>query len=554
MSGAVDRLHCRAGASSPPTSPAHRPAALRTPTALKKQATPKSPRNLDKHLFEAGQQCQKRLWLDYHEPVETESPSTRRAMSEVGQQLLTLARSVFPKGVAVVGKTIAKAAEATKEQIAAATPVLFGATFVADGIEVQSDILVLHKDGQVDLYEVKSGTKVKHRYVNDLALQVHVVEQCGLVVRAAFLLHVNPKYVHKEGADFPPMQLLRSADITTKVRKQVEQVRVRLPHFRTAVADDAVLALPMGTYCSIPFPCPHLARCRKEGPALPLRELPELTRAQELELHKEGVEDLASLDQKRPGLTFKQRRTLACLQEGKPIVEPFVREELRQCAQPLHFLAIGTLTEPLPRFEGQRPWRQVPYVWAVHTLHKDGRIEIASFAHADKTDPRPEFAATLGKHLEIGGSLLVWNDESLEGLRALLEDLPTAKASVRAIVGRQHFDLMKLLDSGVFHPKLRGHEVLATSVAAILEDESARKQPLQNEDELREALEKACAPRVRSATKEKIAADLKAAFTWQSEQLLKLYRTLAGVEAQPAKPAAPAPKPQKALPKPLPKP
>ena len=523
-------------------------------TALKK-APPKQPRNLDKHLFESGQQCQKRLWLDYHEPATDEQPSTRRAMAEVGQQLLTLARSVFPKGVAIEAKTMVKAAAETKEQLAAGTPVLFGASFVADGVEVVSDILVQHKDGQLDLYEVKSGTKIKHRYVNDLALQVHVAEQSGHRVRAAFLLHVNPKYAHKEGADFPPMQLLRSADVTAKVKKQVEQVRIRLPHYRNNLADEAVLQLPMGTFCTTPFRCPHLARCTKEGPPLPLRELPELTRAQELELHKEGIEELTGIDPARPGLTFAQRRTIACVQQQSPIVEPFVREELRQTTQPLHFLALATLTEPLPRFEGQRPWRQVPFAWAATTLHADGRLEHAAFAHADKGDPRPEFTASLAKHLEIGGTIVCWNDETLEDLRALLEDLPAAKVAVRAIIGRQHVDLMQLFEAGVFHPTLRTHSDLVASVAALLGDASGSALPIKNEDDLREALERATAPRVRSTTKEKIAADLKAGLAWRCEQMLNLYRKYAEVELQRPKVAEkPAKTAVKALPKPLPKP
>ena len=115
--------------------------------------------------------------------------------------------------------------------------------------------------------------------MNDLALQAHVAERCGLKVRAAFLLHLNPKYVHKEGADYPPMQLLRSADITAKVQKQVELVRRRLQQFRQNLNDESMLQLPMGTFCTAPFRCPHLARCSREAPAMPLRELPE-TRAQ----------------------------------------------------------------------------------------------------------------------------------------------------------------------------------------------------------------------------------------------------------------------------------
>lgn len=531
-------------------------AARSTPTiALKKKPSPKAARNLDKFLFEAGQQCQKRLWLDYHEPAPEEPSALRQSMSAAGDQLRALARTAFPKGVTIEATDADAAAAETKEKIAAGSLVLFGATFVAEGIVVRSDILVLHKDSLCDLFEIKSGTKVKHRYINDLALQAYVLAASGLKMRAAYLLHVNPKYVHKEGTDYPPMQLLRSSDVTAKVEKQLEPVRRRLHQYRQTLGDDGVLQLPMGTFCTHPFPCPHLARCSKEAPALPLRELPELTRQQEIELHKEGIEDLSGLDQQRPGLTFRQRRLLACVQQGTPIVEPFVREELAQCPRPVHFLAIASVTDPLPRFEGQRPWRLVPWAWAANTLHADGRVEKASFAHVERTDPRPGFVAALAKHLEVGGTILVWDDEALDELRTLLDDLPAAKAAVRGLVGHPHLDLMQLFDAGVFHPQLRTHADLRASVKALLGDASGDDLAVFGEDAVLAALQKAGAPRVRSTTKEKVAADIVASLAWAADRLQQLF----GVYGEVA-PAAPKPKPPvargpaKSLPKPLPKP
>lgn len=554
-----------AGEPAPTLPPAHSGLSPRPPAAtaahtddpaLKKTSTPKPPRNLDKHLFEAGQQCHKRLWLDYHRPASVEAGSSRQAMSATGLQLVTLARSVFPKGVAIENENAAKAAAATAEQLAAGTAVLFGATFVADGVETRTDILVRHKDGAIDLYEVKSGTKIKHRYVNDLALQMHAAERSGHKVRAAFLLHVNPKYAHKAGGDFPPMQLLRSADVTTKVRKQVDLVTRRLAHFRQALEDEAVLQLPMGTFCTMPFPCPHLATCRKEAPATPLLELPELTRTLELELHKEGIEDLTALDADRPGLTFRQRRTIACVKQQTPILEPFVRDELVQIKKPLHFLALATVTEALPRFDGQRPWRELPIAWAANTIHADGRLETVAFATVERDDPRPAFAASLGKHLDVGGTIVCWNDESLEELHSLLDDLPAAKAAVRSIVSRPHVDMMHLFDAGVFHPQLRTHADLRASVKALLDDSSGDELAIWGEDALRDALAKAGTPRIRATTKEKIAADVKANVQWIADRLLQLFRKFGegeqkAKETPPPPKTGPTPKPRP-LPKPLP--
>lgn len=519
---------------------------------MKKKASAKQPRPLDKHLFEAGQQCQKRLWLDYHEPVE-ETPSVgRERMSAVGQQLLDLARSAFPKGITVATQDGEAAAAETAKLLAAETPVLFDGAFLADGVLVRADIVVRHRDGALDLYEVKSGTKIKHRYVNDLALQVHVVGLAGHRVKAVFLLHLNPLYVHKADTEFPAMQLLRSADVTQKVNKQVELVRRRLQQFRLALDNEATLQLPMGTYCTAPFPCPHLARCSRGEAPHPLRELPELTRAVEQELHKAGIRTIDQLDVERAGLTFRQKRTVACVQKGEPIVEEFVREELRQCPRPLHFLAIAGVVDPLPRFDGQRPWRFVPYAWAARTMHADGRIESAGFVHVDRDDPRTGFVTSLAKHLEVGGTIVCWNKKPLEEMRALLDDLPAAKAAVRAVLGRPHVDLMLLFESGVFHPDLPNPDDLRATAAVWLADRSGHELPVHGEDDLRAALQKAATPRIRSTTKDKLAADIAADVAWTSERMLDLFRKFGEVE--PVRPATVKATAAKVKPKPLPKP
>lgn len=520
---------------------------------MKKKAK-KGERNLDKHLFEAAQQCHKRLWLDYHEPRD-EAPSTsRQEMSRVGDELRQLARTAFPKGVVVEEQDATAAAARTRALLDENTPVLFDAAFVADGVEVRCDILVRHKEDEVDLFEIKSGTKVKHRYVNDLALQAVVLAKAGLRLNRAYLLHVNAKYAHTEGAEYPPMQLLRSADVTAKVEKQQAGVERRLQQARLAIADDGALQLPMGTFCTTPFPCPHFARCRAEAPTRPLFELPELSRQLETELHKEGIEELTAIPPDREGLTFRQRRTLTSVLEQTRIVEPFVQEELRECAKPLHFLAIAALTEPLPQFAQQRPWQLTPFAWAAHTLHEDGRVELQSHVHADRDDPRPGFARTLARHLEVGGTIVCWGDEPIRELRNLLDGMPDEKPAVRSLLGHAHLDLMKLTENGVFDPQLRDYRDLRGVAALLLGDDSGAELEGLDREQLRELVSKARAPRVRATTREKIADSISATLRWQADRIADLYRLLAGVQPpagddQPK----PKPKPRARASKPLPK-
>ena len=507
-------------------------------------------RRLDKPLFEAGQQCLKRLYLDYHEPVEVAPSEQRRARSDAGQQLLQLARSAFPRGVEAAGKTLADAAARTRELLAAeGTVVVFGAAFVTDELEVQTDIVLRQKDGRLDVYEVKSGTKVNARYLADLALQVLAIEGAGFGVRAAHVLHPNHRYVHNEGNDYPVQQLFKNADVTERVRRVLPRVAEQVRAFRTQVKDDSALQLPTGTFCTNPFPCPHLRNCAQQEPPLPLRKLPDLTPTVEAALHEEGLDSLANLDPKRPGLTFRQRQMLQCVQQDHLIVEPFVRDELRHVEYPLHFLAIASVTEALPRFTGQRPWRQLPYAWAVTSLHEDGHVDAQSFVHADKGDPRAEFVRSLAKCLDAGGMIMCWSASTLESIRTLLDDLPAEKPAIRSILALPHLDMMKLFESGVFHPRLLADSTLAGAAKTLLDQPAPIDMAIQDADALFAALQKAWTPRVRTATKEKIAQDLKVWVCWQAATLAALHARFAEIKARPATaPVARATAPRKQLP------
>jgi hypothetical protein len=517
---------------------------------LKKSAKPKGPRNLDKHLFEAGQQCHKRLWLDYHEPSDESPSASRQEMSRVGDEMRELARTAFPKGVVIDDDDVDTAAATTAKHLEDGVPVLFDATFVGDGVAARCDILVVHKDKLVDLFEIKSGTKVKHRYVNDLALQATVLAANGYQVQRAYLLHINPKYTHKAGEPYPPMQLLRSADVTAKVHKQQPNVARKLQQLRQAVDNDSVLELPMGTFCENPFPCPHIARCAKDAPDLPLHRLPELTRQQELDLHKEGIEEMLAVPADREDLSFRQRRTLQCHQQNERIVEPFVRDELGECDKPLHFLALAAITDPLPRFDNQRPWQQTPFAWACKTVHEDGRVETQSFAQIDKDDPRGPFVKSLARHLEVGGTALLWGEETLRELRGLLDAVPDEKASVRALLGQDHLDMRALFESSVFDPKLTDYSDFAEVVGLLLGDDSGRKLEALDRNTRFELVHKARAPRVRAATRDKIAATITDALAWQAEQLSELFASFTGAAPKPkAERAKAAPRPAKPLPK-----
>ncbi len=489
-------------------------------------------RPIDKELFAAGLQCAKRLYLDFHHPDDIPDRSDlREQLAEVGQQMLSFARQAFPRGVLIEGADDEAKAAATTAALAEGKPtVLFDACFRYQDLRIECDILLSSGTGVFDLYEVKAGTRIKPRHAMDLAFQLLVVERCGFKVRSASILHVNGQYRHttddhRGAQDYPVQKLFKNTDVTARVRRLVPRVEEQLNGFRSVLADESTLELPTGTWCRAPIECHYLPRCCAEGPEHPLIELPELSRQQEYGFHEQAIESMTQVDAKQPGLTLVQRRALRAVNEGIVVVEPHVKLELAARTPPLHFLSFHTLLQVLPLFDGSRPWQHVPFLWSVHTLHKDGTITKAVHCGDGTKDPRSEFVASLASLLRSGGTTVVWSETFGERLREMLEDQVDPKAEIRSLLNLEPVDLQRVVRLGLYAQGLRGSFALPR-VLETFGDPLPEGGEVHDDASVGQSFLRLVNTRTRAATRAKIAAALQEYADACSLGMLHLWQKL----------------------------
>lgn len=480
---------------------------------------------LTKTLFAAGQQCAKRLYLDSRQVEDGDVPPERRPQAEAGAAIAGLARTAFPGGRTIASTDFDQAVIETTAALAdGKQTVLFDAAFRHQQLEVRTDILIRSKLG-VELFEVKSGVKVKPRHVRDVAFQVHVLEACGMTVRAATVLHLNGQYRHA-GDDYPVQELFKHVDVTAKVRSLMPKIVEQIRRFAEVVDDDASLELPTGTFCFRPLTCHHLSRCVAEGPAHPLIELPELSRQLEFELHQKGIEALTQIDPKEPGLTPAQRRALRALHENRLIVDQVVIDELLDLEPPLHFVECFAALHVLPRLPGGRPWHRVPFGWSETRLHEDGSVSEHGFIADGKIDPREAVVQTLAENLAGAGTIVCYGHHLEEQLRALLDEIPEQKPQVRALLNKPILEFDQLLRAGVDHPELRGHYDLESVAAALVQRHRPTDLEYESSAAAEQALDRLLNTRTRSATRDKIRAQIAALGQWRATSMLAIYRAL----------------------------
>ncbi|MEM7200019.1 MAG: DUF2779 domain-containing protein [Planctomycetota bacterium] len=492
-------------------------------------------RPLDKALFQSGMQCAKRLYLDYHQPSRAPGASPDRdEQLEAGRRLLELARQAFPGCQTCDADDADRAVEQTREFLSADRPAgVFDAAFRAEGVEIRTDVALPHGPG-VDIFEVKSGTRVKARYLQDVALQVWVIEKSGLQVQAVTILHVNPSYKHRGGDSYPVQALFKSVDVTKKVRKLLPRIEERIVTFRSLLEDPVTKDLPTGTWCNTPFPCGYLPSCRREGSKQPLLDLPDLTRDQERELHELGIEDLSAIPTKHPGLTLLQRRSLRSLQESQLIVEPFVGRELADLELPLHFIDLTCALQVLPAFTNTRPWQQIPFQWACTTVTSDGTRKNAAFTAANPEDARPAFLVSLAETIRAagGGTVVVWGAAFEGRLRELLEDVPDHKAEARAVLNATRFDLRQQIHAGVYHADFRGSFEFRRVIESLVDDKAFAGLKIDSTHLASSAFQRLLNSRTRAATRTKLQTQLQELGQRRSEAMADLFAKL--VDEQPA--------------------
>jgi len=478
-------------------------------------------------LFTSGLQCQKRLYLDYHFAKKAPDPGETQSMiAEVGAELVELASSAFPKGVAIDPNdpdAVAKTEQLCREK---KPQVVFHGRFRHEDVLIGCDILIASGDGGLDLFEVKAGVTIKPRHILDLALQVFVLEKLGYRVRRTSIIHMNRRYVHA-GGKHPVHELFKNVDATARVRRHVPKIEGLLRAFGKALDDKASLAVPTGTWCRAPLPCPYLPRCMAEGPAHPLVELPNLTRSQVDALYQESVGDLAGVDAKKQGLTPIQRRVLSSVQNEQLVVEPRVFAELAECEYPLHFVWFESLLEVLPRYERSRPWQKIPFAWHRVVLKSKDKMEHAAFFADGKEDPRPRFVHTL-LDATIGAHTVFFFPHDVEDrLRELVEDLTGEdKARARALLNSPFLELQALIRNGVYHPAFRGEFDLPTIHRSLVEEATYDDLEITSADAAGAALRKIANTRTRAATRTKLQEAVSAWMRRQAEAMHAIWQRL----------------------------
>jgi len=387
-------------------------------------------KGLSKSSYVAGLQCPLLLYRMVRSPALIPGPDPfSQYQFDQGIAAGKLATKQFEPGVRIPAFPLGESLEKTKKAMEEGHRHIFEAAFGFQDIHVKADVLVNRGDSHVDIVEVKSSTKVKDRHIDDLAIQRFVLEGNGLTVDFAFLLHMNPDYVH------PGDSLFLLSDQSSAVDSRMKDVPENLGAMRKVLRATEPPETDIGPHCGKPDGCPLKQECWKHIPGLSVFNIPNI-RSEKWEFYSQGIVSIDQLPVWFRGKPY-QKPFLDSCKSGKPVMDkPGLRGMMAELEEPLHFMDFETLMLAVPVHAGTKPWQQLTVQWSVHVL-EGGRLAHHEFIHDSADDPRMPFIESLLDVLGGSGSVIVYS-AAFEGgrLEEIAEAFPRYGDSIGRVVAR----------------------------------------------------------------------------------------------------------------------
>ena len=408
---------------------------------------------LSKSRIMAGRQCEKRLWLEVHQPdLIAYDPDVEHRLA-VGEDVNDVARAQYPGGVLVDYDDGADAAIQETRRLLEERPgtPIFEATFTARGVLIRADILKSGQEG-FELIEVKSTTSVKAHYYEDCAVQAWVLERAGLTVRTIRLCHIDNQFVYPGNGDY--RGLFRAEDVTKEVRERIRVVPQWVQHYRELLTGGEP-DVEMGSHCTAPYSCPFIGYCRGEETEFPLKCMPHPRGTREVTdaLIAEGIEDIRDIPEGRlrnERQKWVRRVTIA----GKPELRPEAAE-VDTCGYPRYYLDFETVQFAIPIWEGTRPFEILPFQWSCHIESPCGDLRHEEYLDTTGNPPMRTCAESLLRIAGEKGPVFVYGSYEKTVLNALAARYPNHAEDLCKLTERI-VDLLSIVRRTYYHPDMLG--------------------------------------------------------------------------------------------------
>lgn len=432
--------------------------------------------NLSKSSLIKGIQCSKALYLyKYH--YDLKDPVSRQQQEKFnrGHRVGHLAQSLFPGGKDCTPPNIMsydQSIKATEALVRSKFPVIYEAAFKFRGILVALDILV-HREGKWYAYEVKSSLKISKTYLQDIAIQYHVIENSGLKLEDVFIIHINGDYILKNN-ELNIQELFKVISVKDQVIELQPDIEASISRARSVLSLEDVPEIETGAHCFKPYPCDFLGHCWKGEEKNPILSLAGANLLDKIQWIKSGIKHIKDI----PVESLTSSRMLA-QKEANTTNTPSINHKalgdfLQNIHYPLYFFDIEAYQPAIPIFNGTSPFQSIPFQFSIHfAASKDAPLEAYEYITNPGEDGRETFLKAFIEATEAPGQILVFNTILEKGILFQLGKLyPKYAKSVKDRMQRMVDIETPFKKDWYYHPKMNGAYSMKSILPALIDNMS----------------------------------------------------------------------------------
>lgn len=421
-----------------------------------------------------AKQCPKLLWLNKYRPDLIPEDPALQARFDEGNAVGDLAMGLFGDFTEVTafkedGKLdLNKMQAKTIECMENGVENICEASFSYNGLYCAVDIL-RKQNGGYAIYEVKSSTHTSPIYAADIAYQKYVLQKCGINVTGTYLIHIDSSYTRKDKLETD--KLFKIVDLANEVAIEYPNVPSLLEMAEEVYAMGTAPETDIGTHCRDPYDCAFWDFCTNTLPQPNVFDLYRINFKKALGYYYDNTSDFESLYSCGEIKNKTQLRQIKHQLNNLPdeIDQKGIANFLSTLSYPIYFLDFETMQSVIPKFEGSRPYEQVPFQYSLHYIeYEGGPLLHKEFLAESGTDPRRAIAESLCKDIPTNVCVTAYNKSfecsRLRELAALYPDLADHLLNIADNIK----DLLTPFQSGYYYNKAMGGTFSIKSVLPAL--------------------------------------------------------------------------------------
>ncbi len=377
-----------------------------------------------------------------------------------------------------------------------------------NGFIVIADILVWHDEKVVSIIEVKSATKLKEHYLDDVAFQKMTFELADYQVRHTFVAYVNKEYI--VGNEPQESSYLCLENVTRRVKRIMKATYKRAEIALSFVNGEEPNTL-FNPNCSKKQNCPYLQYKMPDLPENSIFELARLPKHKRQKLHEQGIMSMDEIPTAFE-LSEKQKEQVQVAQQNQPTIDiPNIKRYLDKLKYPLYFLDYETYASVMPTQKGYRPYQQMVIQYSLHILdHADAHLNHACYLSQHRNEPSIHLIHHLKNHIHpTDGTIIVWNAGFEKMRNKDLANLYPECAEFMLSLNERIFDLLDIFAKGYYlHPAFKGKTSLKYVLPAFCKEISYQELAIGDGSAAMLAWHKMTAQQTSSEERVRIAQNL----------------------------------------------